>query len=121
VGGTDAEANPTSGTAITVNRIHLQNWGYSGTIVPKTQSSAAASFTMQITGFAGQVVPSNVTVFLGPDCDFRFGFGAFNDLADSTKVRVVGLLLKNSTNGQLVLLARHVDGINFTDFATTAF
>jgi hypothetical protein len=121
VGGTDAEANPTSGTAITVNRIHLQNWGYNGTIVPKTQSSAAGSFTMQITGFAGQVVPSNVTVFLGPDCDFRFGFGAFNDLTDSTKVRVVGLLLKNSTNGQLVLLARHVDGIDFTNFATTAF
>lgn len=121
VGGTDAEANPTSGTAITVNRIHLQNWGYNGTIVPKSQSASAGSFTMQIDGFAGQVVSSNVTVFLGPDCDFRYGFGAFNDLADSTKVRVVGLLLKNPTNGQLVLLARHVDGINFADFATFAF
>ena len=121
VGGTDAEATPTSGTAITVNRIHLQNWGYNGTIVPKSQSSSAGSFTMTITGFAGTVVSSNVTVFLGPACDFRYGFGAFNDLTDSTKVRVVGLLLKNPTNGQLVLLARHVDGIDFTDFATAAF
>ncbi|MFZ2021816.1 MAG: DUF4382 domain-containing protein [Terracidiphilus sp.] len=121
VGGTDAEATPATGTAITVNRIHLQNWGYNGTIVPKSQSASAGSFTMQITGFAGQVVASNVTVFLGPQCDFRYGFGAFNDLTDSTKVRVVGLLLKNPTNGQLVLLARHVDGVDFTDFATFAF
>jgi hypothetical protein len=121
MGGTDAEATPTSGTAITVNRIHLQNWGYNGTIVPKSQSTSAGSFTMTITGFAGTVVSSNVTVFLGPACDFRYGFGAFNDLTDSTKVRVVGLLLKNPTNGQLVLLARHVDGIDFTDFATAAF
>jgi Domain of unknown function (DUF4382) len=121
VGGTDAEATPATGSAITVNRIHLQNWGYNGTIVPKSQSSSQGSFTMQITGFAGQVVPSNVTVYLGPHCDFRYGFGSFSDLADGANVRVVGLLLKNPTNGNLVLLARHVDGVDFTDFATFAF
>jgi hypothetical protein len=121
VGGTDAEATPTTGTAITVNRIHLQDWGYNGTIVPKSQSAGQGLFTMTITGFAGQVVSSNVTVYLGPNCDFRYGFGAFSDLTDSTSVRVVGLLLKNSTNGQLVLLARHIDGANFTDFSTFAF
>jgi len=121
VGGTDAEADPSSGTAITVNRIHLQNWGYNGTIEPKSQNASQGSFTMKITGFAGQVVPTDVTVYLGPQCDFRYGFGAFTDLADSAKVRVVGLLLKNSSNGNLVLLARHVDGLDFTDFATFAF
>jgi hypothetical protein len=31
------------------------------------------------------------------------------------------LLLKNPTNGQVVLLARHVDGFNTTDFATFTF
>jgi len=121
VGGTDAEATPSSGSAITVNRIHLQNWGYVGTIVPKSQSSAQGLFQMKITGFAGQVVPSTVTVYLGPDADFRFGFGAFNDLSDSTKIRVVGLLLKNSTNGNLVLLARHIDGFHFNDMTTAAW
>jgi hypothetical protein len=121
VGGTDAEAAPASGTAITVNRIHLQNWGYNGTIDAGSQSSSAGSFTMTITGFAGQVVPSKVTVFLGPACDFRFGLGAFTDLTDGSPVRVVGILLKNTTNGDLVLLARHVDGANFTDFSTFAF
>jgi hypothetical protein len=127
VGGTDAEATPATGTAITVNRIHLQNWGYNGTVDAGSQNAGAnavgtnGTFTMTITGFAGQVVPSKVTVFLGPHCDFRYGFGAFADLTDGQKVRVVGLLLKNPTNGQLVLLARHIDGIDFTDFATFAF
>jgi Domain of unknown function (DUF4382) len=121
VGGTDAEATPATGTAITVNRIHLENWGYNGTIDAGSQSSSQGSFTMTITGFAGQVVPSKVTVFLGPQCDFRYGLGAFSDLTDGSSIRVVGLLLKNTTNGNLVLLARHVDGSNFEDFATFAF
>jgi len=121
VGGTEAEATPATGTAITVNRIHLENWGYEGTVVNGSQSSAQGLFQMQITGFAGQVVPSTVTVYLGPFCDFRYGFGAFNDLSNGTKVRVVGLLLKNSTNGNLVLLARHIDGLTFTDTATAAW
>ena len=121
VGGTDAEATPATGSAITVNRIHLENWGYEGTVVNGSQSSAQGLFQMQIKGFAGQVVPSTVTVYLGPFADFRYGFGAFNDLSNGTKVRVVGLLLKNSTNGNLVLLARHIDGLTFTDTATTVW
>jgi Domain of unknown function (DUF5666)/Domain of unknown function (DUF4382) len=121
VGGTQAEATPATGSAITVNRIHLENWGYEGTIVSGSQNSGQGTFQMQITGFAGQVVPSTVTVYLGPACDFRFGFAAFNDLANGAKIRVVGLLLKNSTNGNLVLLARHIDGLQFTDTATTAW
>lgn len=121
VGGTDSEATPTSGTAITVNRIHLENWGYEGTVANSSQNSGQGLFQMQITGFAGQVVPSTVTVYLGPACDFRYGFGAFNDLSNGAKVRVVGLLLKNSTNGNLVLLARHIDGLSFTDTTTAAW
>jgi hypothetical protein len=121
VGGTQAEATPATGTAITVNRIHLENWGYMGTVVTGSQSSAQGLFQMKINGFAGQVVPSTVTVYLGPFCDFRYGFGAFNDLSNGTKVRVVGLLLKNSTNGNLVLLARHIDGLSFTDTTTAAW
>ncbi len=111
----------TSLTALTVDRIHLQNWGYNGTVVAGSQNSGQGTFQMQVTGFAGVVIPSTITVYLGPVCDFRYGFGAFGDLSDGTNVRVVGLLLKNTSNGQLVLLARHVDGFNFTDFSTTAW
>jgi hypothetical protein len=76
---------------------------------------------MQVTGFAGVVVPSTVTVYLGPACDFRYGLGAFTDLTDGVSVRVVGLLLKNSANGQLVLLARHIDGLTLSDTTVAAW
>ena len=116
VGGADPTASP-----FDVKRIHLQNWGYEGTIVAGSQNSGQGLFQLQITGFAGQVVPSTVTVYLGPFCDFRYGFGAFSDLSNGAKVRVVGLLLKNSTNGNLVLLGRHIDGLQFTDMTTAAW
>lgn len=112
LGGPDPTASPFG-----VKRIHLENWGYNGTIVPKSQNSSQATFQMTIKGFAGQVVPSTVTVYLGPVCDFRFGFGAFSDLTNSTSVRVVGVLL--NLNGNLVLVARHIDGVELTDMTTT--
>ena len=60
-----------------------------------------------------------ITVYLGTGCDFRYGYGAFTDLADSASIRVVGILLK--FNGQTVLVARHIDGLSFTDMAVTAW
>jgi hypothetical protein len=119
IGGPDSGV--VSETNVTVNRVNLRNWGFNGTIVPKSQNSGQGSFQMQINGFAGVLIPETVTVYLGTDCDFRYGFGGFSDLTDGTNIRVVGLLLKNPTNGQVVLLARHVDGLDFTNFATFAF
>lgn len=119
IGGPDTGV--VSETNVGVTRINLRNWGFNGTIVKGSQSASAGTFQMQITGFAGVLVPQTVTVYLFPDSDFRFGLGAFSDLADGATVRVVGLLLKNPTNGQLMLVARHVDGVNFTDFTTFAF
>ena len=116
---------PASGAAnasnVTVNRIHLRNWGFNGTIVKGSQNSANGTFQMKINGFAGVLIPETVTVYLGNHCDFRYGMGKFSDLTDGAKIRVVGLLLKNPANGQVVLLGRHVDGLNFTDMATFAF
>ncbi len=126
VAGQDiAMGGPASGAAsasnVTVKRIHLRNWGFNGTVVAGSQNSTNGTFQMQVNGFAGVLIPETVTVYLGPDCDFRYGFGAFNDIADGTNLRVVGLLLKNPTNGNVVLIARHVDGLNFTDFTTAAW
>jgi hypothetical protein len=118
VGGPASGASNPS--AVTVNRIHLRNWGFNGTIVKGSENSATGSFQMQINGFAGVLIPETVTVYLGNDCDFRYGLGKFGDLADGAKVRVVGLLVKNPS-GQVVLLGRHIDGFNFTDMATFAF
>jgi hypothetical protein len=119
-----AVGGPASGAsnpdAVTVKRIHLRDWGFNGTIVPSSQTSSAATFQMQINGFAGQLIPETVTVYLGDRTDYRYGLGAWGDLANGAHVRVVGLLLKNPTTGQVVLLARHIDGLDMTDFTTTA-
>lgn len=120
IGGPDTGI--TAGTpGLTVNRIHLRNWGFNGTIVANSQSSANGTFQMTVNGFAGVLIPETITVYLGPRCDFRYGFGAFNDLANATSIRVVGLLLRNPANGNVVLIARHVDGLDFTDFTTAAW
>ena len=107
--------------AVTVERIHLRNWGYNGTIVPGSENASTASFKMQVGGFTGLLIPETITVYLGDHSDFRYGLGAFSDLTDGAKIRVVGLLLKNSTNGNVVLLARHIDGVDLTNFTTTSF
>jgi len=114
LGGADPTASP-----FPVKRIHLQNWGYVGTVVKGSENSSQGTFQMNVTGFAGEVIPSPITVYLGTGCDFRFGFGAFNDVTDNAQIRVVGLLLKY--NGQTVLVARHIDGTNFTDMTATAW
>jgi len=121
VGGTDPTASP-----FDVKRIHLQDLGYVGTVVSGSQASGSngfgtdGAFTMTVTGFAGQVISSNVVVYLGPKCDYRYGFGAFSDLSNGASVRVVGILVKNQSSGQLVLLARHVDGFVPTDMTASA-
>jgi hypothetical protein len=119
VGGpASGAANP---QAVTVKRVNLRNWGFNGTAVAGSQSASSASFQMKVNGFAGVLIPETITVFLGDRCDFRYGLGAFTDLSGGDNIRVVGLLLKNPTTGQVVLLARHVDGLDLTDFTTAAF
>jgi hypothetical protein len=117
-GPASGAANP---QAVAVKRVNLRNWGFNGTIVKGSENASAASFQMQVSGFAGVLIPETITVYLGPGSDFRYGFGAFTDLTDGVNIRVVGLLLKNPTTGQVVLLARHVDGLNLMDFTTAAF
>lgn len=117
-----AVGGPATGAAdasnVSVTRIHLRNWGFNGTVVPGSQNSANGTFQMKINGFAGVLIPQPVTVYLGGNSDFRYGMGMFGDLTDSAKIRVVGLLLKNPSSGQIVLLARHVDGTDHEDFVT---
>jgi hypothetical protein len=120
IGGPDSGVTPGAAT-LSVSRIHLRNWGFNGTIVAGSENATQGSFQMQVKGFAGVLIPETITVYLGGNCDFRYGLGAFSDLTDGESIRVVGLLLKNPANGQVVLWARHVDGSNFTDFSTFAF
>jgi hypothetical protein len=115
-----AVGGPASGaaneSAVTVNRVLLRHWGYIGTVVPGSENAANGTFQMQVNGFAGVLIPETITVYMGAKTDFRYGFGAFSDLTDGINVRVVGLLIKDPATGKAVLLARHVDSFDFTDF-----
>jgi len=114
-------SDETGVNALTVDRIHLHHWGYNGTIVAGSLIPGRGAFQMTVNGFAGVLIPSTITVYLGPNADFRYGLSAFADLSNGAQVRVVGLLLKNSTNGQLVLLARHIDGQMLTNMTVSTW
>jgi Domain of unknown function (DUF4382)/Domain of unknown function (DUF5666) len=99
----------TNAQAVTCNRIMLRHWGYNGTIVPGSINDGNGTFQMNVTGFAGLLVPGTVTVYTVPGTSWRYGLSGMGDLSTGTSIRVVGLLLKDPTSGQLVLLAHYVD------------
>lgn len=98
--------------ALSVNRVVLRNWGFNGTLVPGSVSSGSGTFQMNVTGFAGLLVPGPVTVYIAGGTAYRNGFSALSDVSASTNIRVVGLLIKDPTSGQSVILARYVDDMD---------
>jgi hypothetical protein len=108
VGGPASGA--TNANAVTVNRVVLRHWGFNGTV--NSINSAQNTFQMQINGFAGVLIPETVTVYVVGGTQFRDGLSGFGDISTSANVRVVGLLLKNPTSGQVVLLAHYVDSMD---------
>jgi hypothetical protein len=102
----------TSLQAVTVKRVVLRNWGFNGTVVPGSVDLGKESFQMTIKGFAGVLIPQTVTVYLTNTTEFRDGLTALPDVAGSTNIRVVGLLLKDPNSGQTVLVGHYVDALN---------
>jgi hypothetical protein len=109
VGGPASGA--TNAQAVTVKRVVLRHWGYNGTVVAGSVSSAG-SFQMNVAGFAGQLVPGTVTVYTGGLTQFRNGLSSIDDVSSATSIRVVGLLIKDQSSGQLILLAHYVDALD---------
>lgn len=99
----------TSATNVTVKRVSLHNWGYNGTVVAGSVNNSQNTFQMQVNGFAGVLVPQTITVYVAGITQFRSGFSTMANLTAGTNVRAVGLLLKDPSSGQLVLLAHYVD------------
>lgn len=110
VGG--AASGATNPQAVSVKRVVLRHWGFAGTVVTGSVNTSNDSFQMQVNGFAGLLVPQTVTVYVVGKTEYRDGFTELSDLESSGKVRVVGLLLKNPTSGQTVLIAHYVDSMN---------
>jgi hypothetical protein len=53
-----------------------------------------------------------VTVFITDNCEFRDGFTQLSDVPAATSVRVVGLLIKDPTSGNTVLIGHYVDDLD---------
>jgi hypothetical protein len=90
----------------------LRDWGFNGTVVAGSVNSTNGTFQIQINGFAGLLVPQTVTVYTAARTDFRDGLTGLSDVSGGANVRVVGLLLKDPTSGNTVLLAHDVDAFN---------
>jgi hypothetical protein len=113
VGGpASGAANP---NAVSVKRVVLRDRGYNGTVVASSVNTSTNTFQMQVTGFAGLVIPGTVTVYVDGNTSFRSGLtslGSVNSIATGTAVRAVGLLVKDPITGKPVLQARYVDIVN---------
>jgi hypothetical protein len=111
-----AIGGPASGAtnpqAVSVKRVVLRHWGYNGTVVAGSVNSGAGTFQMQVTGFAGLLIPQTVTVYVSGVTAYRDGLTALSSVPASINVRVVGLLVKDPTSGNTVLLARYVDELD---------
>lgn len=111
-----AVGGPATGAAsasnVTVKRVMLRDWGFNGTVVAGSENSTNGTFQMQVNGFAGVLIPQTVTVFLADNCSFRDGWTGFSNITDSANVRVVGLLLKDPTSGNTVLVGHYVDDLD---------
>jgi hypothetical protein len=103
-------ASSVSGSTATPTRVALRHWGFNGTFVAGSINTANNTFQMQVTGFAGLLVPQTVTVYTSGITTYRNGFTALSGVTGN--IRVVGLLIKDPTSGGTDLIARYVDVLN---------
>ena len=101
-----------NGSAVTVNRVMLRDWGFNGTVVPGSENSGNGTFQIQVNGFAGVLIPEKVTVYLVGNTEFRDGFSGMTSITDNANIRVVGLLLKDPTSGNAVLVGHYIDELD---------
>ena len=94
---------------VSIRRVNLRDWGYVGKVVPGSVKLGKDTFQMKVSGFAGQLIPQTVTVFINGRTLFRFGCTGLRDLEGGDTVRVVGLLLKNPVTGKTVMVGHDVD------------
>ena len=105
-------SNATNASDLTVNRVVLRHWGFNGTVVAGSVNASQDTFQMQVNGFAGVLIPETVTVYITNRTSFRDGLSTLTDMDSNSNVRVVGLLLRNSTDNQVVILAHYVDALD---------
>jgi hypothetical protein len=102
----------TNGSSVSVKRVMLRAWGFNGTVVPGSEQDGSGTFQMQVNGFAGVLIPQKVTVYIVGNTEWRNGFSGISSITDNANVRVVGLLLKDPTSGNPVIVGHYVDDLD---------
>jgi hypothetical protein len=96
---------------VTVGRVVLRYEGHNGASVVGSTNVGADTFQFNSDGVAGVLFNGPVTVYCTPFTKFKGGLSGLGSLTGSAalNVRVVGIVLKDPTNGQAVLVAHSVE------------
>lgn len=104
-------AGPFSNGQVAVKRVVLRHSGHSGSLVVGQTNTSAGTLQFNSNGLAGVLFNGPVTVQVTPFTRYLGGLTSLNDLTGTTalNLRVVGLVLKNPTNGQPIFVASSVE------------
>lgn len=104
-------AGPFNNGQVTVKRVVLRHYGHSGSLVVGQTDTSAGTFQFNSNGLAGVLFNGPVTVQVTPFTRYRGGLNGIGDLTGnvSLPLRIVGLVLKNPTTGQPIVLAHSVE------------
>ncbi len=97
---------------VSTKRVVLREWGYQGRVVDGSVNIAKDTFQIRVDGFAGQLIPQTVNVYLTGHTAFRYGFTGIRTIHGGDTVRVVGLLLQNPDTSKTLLVGKYVDALD---------
>ena len=102
----------TNASGVSTKRVVLREWGYVGTVETGSVNVDKDTFKIKVDGFAGQLIPQTVDVYLTGRTAFRYGYSGIRTIHGGDVVRVVGLLLQNPNTGSTVLVGKYVDALD---------
>jgi Domain of unknown function (DUF4382) len=96
---------------VTAHRIVLRHEGHTGEWVAGSTNTGNGTFQFNSNGLAGVLFNGPITVYTTPVTAYLGGLNGLSDLSGGSAIplRVVGLVLKNPSNGQPVFVARSVE------------
>jgi hypothetical protein len=96
---------------VTAHRIVLRHEGHTGEWVAGSTNTGNGTFQFNSNGLAGILFNGPITVYTTPVTQYLGGLNGLSDLSGGSSIplRVVGLVLKNPSNGQPVFVARSVE------------
>jgi hypothetical protein len=97
--------------SVTAHRIVLRHEGHTGDWVVGSTNTGNGTFSFNSNGLAGVLFNGPITVYTTPVTQYLGGLSGLSDISGNSAIslRVVGLVLKNPTNGQPVFVARSVE------------